>query len=87
MSNTKNIYTATFTLTQEGLGGMVVPKLEFNPMLDPTSEEAPAIYEYMSGIALRFLRTVNAIDDNLNVVDENEWSKVQLNVMTEGKLN
>lgn len=80
-------YTATFTLIQEGKDGMITPKLKFSPMLNPADEEAPAIYEYMSNFALRFLRQINAIDDRMQPVDEAQWEKVQLEVMTEGTLN
>lgn len=87
-SNDK-VYTAVFTLKQHGLDGEVIPTLEFHPLIDPTQTEAPAIYEYMSGAVLNFLRVVNAIDDDLQIVDEEEWDRVQLALTADdtGKAN
>jgi hypothetical protein len=72
------VYTAVFTLRQTDLDGEVIPTLEFLPLVDPTQQEAPAIYEYMSNVVLQFLRTVNAIDEDLQIVDQDEWDRVQL---------
>lgn len=83
------IYTAVFTLRQEGMNGEITPILEFLPLVDPTLQEAPAIYEYMSNVVLQFLRTINAIDEDLQIIDEDEWGRVQLALTADdsGKAN
>lgn len=84
MSNeTKTQYTATFKLVQDGLDGEVTPALEFNPLVDPMEEEAPAIYEYMSNIALNFLHLANVIDDEGKLLDPDKLDTVELNLSTE----
>jgi hypothetical protein len=68
---TENTYTATFSLTQIGLDGLVTPSLKFSPHVDPTVEDHPAIYEFMSNIVMNFIRQMNVIDvDNEIIVDE-----------------
>lgn len=73
-------YTATFTLVQDGLDGEVTPTLEFSPLVDPATEEAPAIYEFMSDIALRFLRQVNVLDDENNIIDPEGFDRLELDL-------
>jgi hypothetical protein len=86
MSNKENtaeekvIYTATFTLEQDGLKGTIIPKLTFNPKINPLTEEVPAIYEYMSTMSLNFLRQVRAIDENGEIVNGDEWDRVKLDL-------
>lgn len=75
-------YRASFTLEQNGLAGPITPKMQLDPMIDPDTQEVPAIYEYISSVALNFLRQVRAIDENNEVLDEDEWSRVGLEVMT-----
>ena len=77
-------YVATFSLTQTGLDGEVIPGLEFSPLVNPVDEEAPAIYEYMANVALNFLRQVNIIDERNELIDPNGLDDVVLNVKTEG---
>lgn len=78
-------YIAKFTLIQEGLAGMVTPKLEFLPRVDPTKEEVPAIYEYLSNIALDFIRTAGIIDENNEIVDEEAFDRVELDLTGKGR--
>jgi hypothetical protein len=78
MSDT--IYTATFTLVQEGLTGPVTPKLEFNPKVDPTVEDHPAIYEYMSHLALTFIRQAQIIDENGEITDDESFQQLELDL-------
>lgn len=78
-------YVASFTLVQDGLDGEVTPKLDFLPLVDPIQEDAPAIYEYMSTVALNFLRTVNVLDDQLNLIKPDALANVGLNVQTSGR--
>lgn len=73
-------YTATFTLTQDGLDGEVTPSLEFNPLVNPVEEDAPAIYEYMSNVVLNFLRMVNMIDDTNQIVDDEAFEQLSLDL-------
>lgn len=82
-NKTEQTYKATFSLEQEGLRGEIVPKMSLEPLVNPMTEEVPAIYEYMSTIALRFLRQVRAIDENNEILDEDEWEKVGLEVLTD----
>lgn len=84
MSDT-NVYTATFTLTQEGLDGMVTPTLDFSPHVDPIDEAAPAIYEYMSTIALDFLKQVNILDEDNEILDESGFDRLELNLSSNRK--
>lgn len=77
-----NEYTATFSLKQNGLDGEVTPHLEFSPLVDPTDEEAPAIYEYMATVALTFLRQVNVIDEKNELLEPDGLDNVVLNVKT-----
>lgn len=76
-------YTATFTLTQYGLDGEVSPNLEFSPLVNPVDEEAPAIYEYMSNVVLRFLQQVNVIDERFNLKEGQSLEGVGLSVKTD----
>lgn len=89
IANDEQVYTAVFTLRQQGLDGEVIPTLEFHPLIDPTQTEAPAIYEYMSNTVLTFLRLVNAIDSDLQIVDQEEWDRVRLTLTADdhGKAN
>ena len=73
-------YTATFKLTQDGLDGEVIPSLEFNPLVNPVEEDAPAIYEYMSNVVLNFLRVVNMIDDTNQIVDDEAFEQLSLDL-------
>jgi hypothetical protein len=81
--NVEQVYRATFTLEQEGLKGPITPKMSLDPMVNPMTEEVPAIYEYISTMAMNFLRQVRAVDDNNEVLDEDQWSRVGLDVMTD----
>ena len=63
------MYTATFTLTQDD-EGMVTPSLVFNPLIDPSKDDAPPIYGFMADCALSFFRAAELIDDNGNWVSE-----------------
>lgn len=74
-------YVATFTLTQDGLAGEVTPSLEFLPLVSPGDEETPAIYEYMSTMALKFLQQVRVIDEHFNPINENSLDGMELNVL------
>lgn len=77
------IYRASFTLEQEGLSGPITPKMKLEPMVNPATEQVPAVYEYISTMALNFLRQVRAIDENNEVLDEDQWDQVGLEVFTE----
>ena len=73
-------YTATFTLTQDGLDGEVNPRLQFDPLVNPVEEDAPAIYEYMSNVVLNFLRVVNMVDDNNKIIDDEAFEQLSLDL-------
>lgn len=76
------IYRATFTLEQEGLDGQVTPKLEFVPKVD-NPKDAPAIYGYMSNELLKFLRMVNIIDENNEVINKEYFDDVEMHLTDE----
>lgn len=84
MTDTTNrLFTATFTLEQDGIHGMVTPKLAFDPMIDPSMEEVPGIYEYMSDVSLQFLRFMKAIDSNNNpILDHPVFEQLELGLST-----
>ena len=62
------MYTATFTLTQDD-EGMVTPSLVFDPLIDPSKDDAPPIYGFMADCALSFFRAAELIDDNGNMTE------------------
>jgi hypothetical protein len=74
------LYTATFTLTQLGLDGLVTPSLKFSPHVDPTQEEHPAIYEFMSQMVLNFIRQMNVIDSGNDVTDDEAFAQMELDL-------
>lgn len=80
--NDEVIYRATFTLEQTGLDGPVTPKLEFHPLVEDP-REAPAIYGYMSHELLKFLRMVNIIDENNEVIEKEYLDGVELHLTDE----
>lgn len=80
--NDDTIFTATFKLVQNGLDGEVTPTLDFSPLVDPNTEETPAIYEYMSNRALDFLRMANVIDSGNDIIDPTAFQQVELNLST-----
>lgn len=56
-------HTATFTLVTDN-AGVTTPDLTFNPLVDPSKEEAPAIYNFMSRVAIEFLKEAGLVDDD-----------------------
>lgn len=70
-------YTATFTLTQDD-DGMVTPSLVFNPLVDPTKDEAPDIYGYMADVALRFLQLSQLVDEDGQWISQETADGVEL---------
>lgn len=75
-----NQYKASFSLAQEDLEGEVTPTLSMDPLVNPTEDEVPVIYEEMSNLALEFLRYAGIIDDNYEYVEEEFADKTILNV-------
>ena len=72
------MYTAIFKLEQDD-NGMVTPSVTFDPKVDPTADEAPAIYNYVAEIALDFLKQVELVDEEGNWASEEAMNAVGLN--------
>lgn len=68
-TNDTTEYTATFTLTQIGKEGPVTPSLEFIPLIEDPSE-SPAIFECMAHVYLNWLKMMQIIDENGEVIDQ-----------------
>lgn len=78
MSEKNTKYTATLTLTQDGLEGDVYSNLKFDPLIDQNNQDdegnlvIPASYELMSVAAEAFLHSAGILDENGNILDEEE---------------
>jgi hypothetical protein len=87
MTDSKVNYTATFTLTQEGLDGELRSSLTFSPLLtdqEVVFGEAPDAYNIMSHLVEQFLFIAGVIDEEGDVVDQEGYDNLNLLVREAG---
>lgn len=68
--NPETTYTATFTLTQKGLGP-VHSSVQFTPLTgeEDLKAEAPMTFQIMSELITHFLHVTGQIDSEGNLID------------------
>lgn len=79
-------YTATLTLSQEGLDGDVVSKLSFSPLLDVDADEVPACHDQMAHLVHYHLYTIGVVDRDGDLIDPDAFGGGTV-VTRQGPLN
>ena len=81
-----NTYTATLTLTQEGLDGDVITKLTFSPLLDADADQIPLCHDQMANLVHFHLYSIGVVDQDGALIDPDAFGKGSI-VTHQGPLN
>lgn len=96
MSKKKTKYTATLTLTQDGLDGDIISKLKFDPLIGLDDIDAdgnlivPEVFELMSIAAQSYLQAAGILNEHGELIDEEklrEVTEVEASDQVKRKLN